>query len=53
MKKVNITSKTIWVWDCPECRQENREEAYSVADLGLVCNKCGEEFEEGNILEDI
>ena len=53
MKKVDVTSRTIWLWGCPECGCKNTEEAYSVVDLDLVCELCAKEFELGEVFEDV
>ena len=52
MKKVNVTTKAVWIWDCPECGYKNKEEAYDSDGLDLVCEKCEEEFELGHVWAD-
>ena len=53
MKKVNVTTRAVWLWDCPECGYENKEEAYDVDGLDLKCDICEGEYELGEVLEDV
>ena len=53
MKKVNVTTRAVWIWDCPTCEHTNKEEADGADGLDLVCENCEEEFELGEVFEDV
>ena len=51
--KVDVTSRTVFVWDCPICNQPNVEHERCVADLSLVCVECKTEFDLGEVFDDV